>query len=119
MWETTFTYDEERGLAYHSACEYEAGQITGADVPDIHQLGNPDVSERNLVTIHYLLTALWACCIPTNPAARRSICILLTNPTRKEVSSLESRVWSLESGSLESGVLGSRYDPPTPLEPCT
>ena len=52
MWETTFTYDEARGLAYNSACGYEAGQITGADVPDIHQLGNPDVSERDLVTIH-------------------------------------------------------------------
>lgn len=52
MWETTFTYDDEKGLTYNSACGYQAGQITGADVPDIHQLGNPDVSERNLVTIH-------------------------------------------------------------------
>jgi hypothetical protein len=26
--------------------------VTGAGVPDIHQLGNPDVSERNLITIH-------------------------------------------------------------------
>ena len=58
MWETTFTYDEERGLSYNSACGYQAGQITGADVPDIHQLGNPDVSERNLVTIHIYSPAL-------------------------------------------------------------
>lgn len=58
MWETTFTYDEERGLAYNSACGYEQGQITGADVPDIHQLGNPDVSERDLVTIHIYSPAL-------------------------------------------------------------
>jgi cysteine dioxygenase len=58
MWETTFTYDVARGLSYNSASGYEAGQITGADVPDIHQLGNPDVSERNLVTIHIYSPAL-------------------------------------------------------------
>jgi cysteine dioxygenase len=58
MWETTFTYDEENGLAYNSACGYDTGQITGADVPDIHQLGNPDVSERNLITIHIYSPAL-------------------------------------------------------------
>jgi cysteine dioxygenase len=58
MWETTFSYDERRGLAYDSACGYDKGQITGADVPDIHQLGNPDVSERDLVTIHIYSPAL-------------------------------------------------------------
>lgn len=26
--------------------------MIGADVPDIHQLGNPDVREQDLVTIH-------------------------------------------------------------------
>lgn len=52
VWETTFTFDEETGLAYKSGREYGAGAITRADVPDIHQLGNPDVSEHNLVTIH-------------------------------------------------------------------
>ena len=26
--------------------------ITGADKPDIHQLGNPDVSGQDLITIH-------------------------------------------------------------------
>jgi cysteine dioxygenase len=52
VWETTFTFDEENGLAYKSSREYGIGQVTGAAVPDIHQLGNPDVSEQNLVTIH-------------------------------------------------------------------
>ncbi len=52
VWETNFTFDDAEGLAYKSGQEYGAGMITGADVPDIHQLGNPDVSEQNLVTIH-------------------------------------------------------------------
>ena len=64
MWETTFTYSEELGLRYNSACGYETGQLTGADVPDIHQLGNPDVSEQNLVTIH-IYSHLWEFCIHT------------------------------------------------------
>ena len=28
------------------------GEITGAAVPDIHQLGNPEVSGQDLITIH-------------------------------------------------------------------
>ena len=52
LWETMFNFDEQKGLRYHSVCERQAGAVTGADVPDIHQLGNPDVSEQNLVTIH-------------------------------------------------------------------
>ena len=28
------------------------GEVTGAGVPDIHQLGNPEVSGQDLVTIH-------------------------------------------------------------------
>jgi len=52
LWETTFTYDEEKGLEYQSAREYAPGAVTGSDIPDIHQLGNPDVSERDLITIH-------------------------------------------------------------------
>ncbi len=52
MWETTFTYDSTRGLEYQAACEYPTGAVTAADVPDIHQLGNPDVSEQNMITIH-------------------------------------------------------------------
>lgn len=52
LWETIFTYDEEKGLKYKSAREYAPGAVTGSDIPDIHQLGNPDVSDRNLITIH-------------------------------------------------------------------
>jgi len=52
VWETMFSFDEEKGLRYHSINEHQTGALTGADVPDIHQLGNPDVSEKNLVTIH-------------------------------------------------------------------
>ena len=52
MSETIFTYDEERGLAQDTARECPEGTITGADVPDIHQLGNPDVSGRDLITVH-------------------------------------------------------------------
>jgi cysteine dioxygenase len=52
LWETIFHYDPERGLCYRTARECLPGEVTGAGVPDIHQLGNPDVSERNLVTIH-------------------------------------------------------------------
>lgn len=52
LWETMFDFDEQKGLRYHSVSERQAGAVTGADVPDIHQLGNPDVSEQNLVTIH-------------------------------------------------------------------
>ena len=52
LWETTFDYDAEKGLQYKSHRELRAGGLTGSDVPDIHQLGNPDVSGRDLVTIH-------------------------------------------------------------------
>ena len=52
MWETIFSYDEEQGLNYDTARECPEGTITGADVPDIHQLGNPDVSGRDLITVH-------------------------------------------------------------------
>jgi cysteine dioxygenase len=52
MWETLFATDEARGLTYQSAREWTPGLITGADVPDIHQLGNPEVSGQNLITLH-------------------------------------------------------------------
>ena len=52
LWETTFTYDEQQGLCYQSGREWSCDDITGAAVPDIHQLGNPDVSEKRLITIH-------------------------------------------------------------------
>lgn len=52
VWESNFTFDENDGLRYESGREYITGQVTGADVPDIHQLGNPDISGQNLITIH-------------------------------------------------------------------
>jgi cysteine dioxygenase len=52
LWETIFDYDVETGLNYKSHRELRAGGLTGSEVPDIHQLGNPDVSGRDLVTIH-------------------------------------------------------------------
>ncbi|HEX8560359.1 MAG TPA: cysteine dioxygenase family protein [Pyrinomonadaceae bacterium] len=52
MWETLFGMGESEGLRYLSAREWTPGLVTGADVPDIHQLGNPDVSGQDLVTLH-------------------------------------------------------------------
>jgi cysteine dioxygenase len=52
MWETMFTYDSERGLCYRSGRECPTGEVTGAGVPDIHQLGNPEVSGQDLITVH-------------------------------------------------------------------
>jgi cysteine dioxygenase len=52
LWETTFDFDAVTGLAYKSHRELRDGGLTGSDVPDIHQLGNPDVSGRDLITIH-------------------------------------------------------------------
>ncbi len=52
LWETTFSFDEHKGLRYCSVGEQQVGAVTGVDVPDIHQLGNPDVSEQDLITIH-------------------------------------------------------------------
>lgn len=52
LWETTFDYDIETGLNYKSHRELRAGGLTGSEDPDIHQLGNPDVSGRDLITVH-------------------------------------------------------------------
>jgi cysteine dioxygenase len=52
MWETLFEMDSGTGLVYKSAREWTPGHVTGADVPDIHQLGNPDVSSADLITLH-------------------------------------------------------------------
>ncbi len=52
LWETTFDYDTEHGLGYKSHRELRTGGLTGSETPDIHQLGNPDVSGRDLITIH-------------------------------------------------------------------
>lgn len=52
LWETTFDYDTNHGLGYKSHRELRTGGLTGSEIPDIHQLGNPDVSGRDLITIH-------------------------------------------------------------------
>lgn len=52
LWETIFNYDLETGLNYKSHRELRAGGLTGSEDPDIHQLGNPDVSGQDLITIH-------------------------------------------------------------------
>ncbi|MFN2578524.1 MAG: cysteine dioxygenase family protein [Pyrinomonadaceae bacterium] len=52
LWETIFEYHAETGLGYSSHRELRGGGLTGSETPDIHQLGNPDVSGRDLVTIH-------------------------------------------------------------------
>src|SRR5947199_10393382 len=52
LWETTFEYGTESGLYYKAHRELRAGGLTGSEVPDIHQLGDPDVSGQDLITIH-------------------------------------------------------------------
>jgi cysteine dioxygenase len=52
LWETTFDYDTDAGLAYKAHRELRAGGLTGSELPDIHQIGNPDVSGQDLITIH-------------------------------------------------------------------
>jgi len=52
MWETMFTYEDAQGLRYKSGRECPTSEVTGAAEPDIHQLGNPDVSGQDLITIH-------------------------------------------------------------------
>jgi cysteine dioxygenase len=52
LWETTFSYNALAGLEYDSAQEHLRGSVTGSDIPDIHQLGNPDISGQDLVTLH-------------------------------------------------------------------
>lgn len=52
MWETSFALNEQRELCYQSAREWASGGVTGARIPDIHQLGNPEVSGQNLITLH-------------------------------------------------------------------
>jgi cysteine dioxygenase len=52
LWETMFDYEVDTGLNYVSHRELRTGGLTGSELPDIHQLGNPDVSGRDLVTVH-------------------------------------------------------------------
>ncbi len=61
LWETTFVYDETKGLSYQNGRQCQAGEVTGANVPDIHQLGNPDVSGQDLITIHIYAPPLGGC----------------------------------------------------------
>ena len=52
MWETMFELDGDRTLRYKSARQWVPGDVTDAAVPDIHQLGNPEVSGQDMVTLH-------------------------------------------------------------------
>lgn len=52
LWETMFEQDEEGTLCYKTSHEWRGEGVTGADVPDIHVLGNPEVSGQNLITVH-------------------------------------------------------------------
>jgi cysteine dioxygenase len=52
MWETIFALNDEHKLYYQRAREWNAREVTTADVPDIHQIGNPEVSGQDLVTLH-------------------------------------------------------------------
>ena len=52
MWETSFALNEGRELYYRSAREWGKGEVTDANIPDIHQLGNPECSGQRLVTLH-------------------------------------------------------------------
>jgi cysteine dioxygenase len=52
LWETTFAYETEAGLSYKALRELRNGGLTGSELPDIHQIGNPDVSGQDLITIH-------------------------------------------------------------------
>lgn len=52
MWETVFGLNNEHQLYYQSGREWNVGEATVADVPDIHQIGNPEVSGQDLVTLH-------------------------------------------------------------------
>jgi cysteine dioxygenase len=52
MSETIFAFDSDNGLCYDNGRDCPVGTLTGAAVPDIHQLGNPELSGQDLITIH-------------------------------------------------------------------
>lgn len=52
LFERMFKYDEVAGLSFERESEWLSGKVTGADLPDIHQLGNPENSDQDLITIH-------------------------------------------------------------------
>ena len=42
----------KKGCVTNQGKKESQGELTGSDVPDIHQLGNPEVSGQDLITIH-------------------------------------------------------------------
>jgi cysteine dioxygenase len=52
MGETIFAYDSDKGLRHDTDRECPVGTVTGAEVPDIHQIGNPASSGQDLITVH-------------------------------------------------------------------
>jgi cysteine dioxygenase len=52
MWETIFALNDAHELYYQRGREWNAREVTAADIPDIHQLGNPEISGQDLVTLH-------------------------------------------------------------------
>jgi cysteine dioxygenase len=52
MWETMFELDGNSTLRYKSSRQWIPGDVTDAAVPDIHQLGNPEISGQDMVTLH-------------------------------------------------------------------
>ena len=51
MCETIFAFDSDKGLGHDTDRECPVGTVTGAEVPDIHQLGNPASSGQDLITV--------------------------------------------------------------------
>ena len=52
MSETIFAYDSDKGLGHDTDRECPVGTVTGAEVPDIHSIGNPASSGQDLITVH-------------------------------------------------------------------
>lgn len=50
--ESIYKYDEINGLCDDSERDCPVGEVTGAGVPDIHRLGNPENSGQDLITVH-------------------------------------------------------------------
>jgi len=50
--ECIYKYDATKGLCDDSDRQCETGEVTGAGVPDIHRLGNPEDSGQDLITVH-------------------------------------------------------------------
>lgn len=52
LWETMFSLDQDGKLGYVTGREWTNGSVTGAEIPDIHQIGNPEISGQDLITLH-------------------------------------------------------------------